>query len=60
MNISTLIDILNDIKEEHGDLDVNVVDKKKGMIEIKSVSVADIIDFVNIDYSEYKKVFIHI
>lgn len=60
MNISTLINILNSAKEEHGDLDVCVIDKKKGMIEIKSVSVAYIMNFVNIDDSEYKKVFISI
>lgn len=60
MNISTLIDILNSAKEEYGDLDVCVIDKKKGMIEIKSVSVAYIMDFVNIDDTEYKKVFISI
>lgn len=60
MNISTLIQNLEQIKEDHGDLDVCVIDKKKGMIEIKSVSVANIINFVNIDYSEYKEVFIHI
>lgn len=60
MKISTLISILNSAKEEHGDLDVCVIDKKKGMIEIKSASVAHIINFVNIDDLTYKKVFIHI
>ena len=60
MNITTLIDMLNSAKEEYGDLDVTVIDKKKGMIEIKSVSVAYIMNFVNIDDTEYKKVFISI
>lgn len=57
MNISTLIQNLEQIKEDHGDLDVCIIDNKKGMIEIEYASVAHI---VNIGEPTYKKVFIHI
>ena len=57
MNISTLIQNLEQIKEDHGDLDVCIIDNKKGMIAIEYASVAHI---VNIGEPTYKKVFIHI